>query len=119
MKNEKHCYRLKKAYWLSISENILLTLWCPATFGDLKKKTPKCMWLCAGITPFLSKDAASLLQCTRKKFFGWGSQIFCEWRHKWRTFKPPWPTLPDPGRQPLDGSISLKFLLENTVFIRV
>ena len=38
MKNEKHCYRLKKAYWLSISENILLTLWCPATFGDLKKK---------------------------------------------------------------------------------
>jgi len=28
---------------------------------------------------------------------------------KW---KPPWPTSPGPGRQPLDGSISLKFLLE-------
>ena len=27
-------------------------------------------------------------------------------------FRPPWPTLPDPGRQPLGGSISLKFLLE-------
>ena len=26
----------------------------------------------------------------------------------WRTFSPPWPTLPGPGHQPLDGSISLK-----------
>ena len=25
--------------------------------------------------------------------------------------RPPWPTLPGPGRQPLGGSISLKFLL--------
>ena len=32
--------------------------------------------------------------------------------NKWRTFRPPWPTLPGPGRQPLGGSISLKFLLE-------
>ena len=30
----------------------------------------------------------------------------------WRTFRPPWPTLPGPGHQPLGGSISLKFLLE-------
>jgi len=28
-------------------------------------------------------------------------------------FRPPWPTLPSPGRQQLDGSISLKFLLGN------
>jgi len=28
------------------------------------------------------------------------------------TSRPPCPTLPGPGRQPLDGSISLKFLLE-------
>ena len=27
-------------------------------------------------------------------------------------FRPPWPTLPGPGRQLLGGSISLKFLLE-------
>jgi len=27
-------------------------------------------------------------------------------------FRPPWPTLPGPGRQPLGGSISHKFLLE-------
>ena len=30
----------------------------------------------------------------------------------WRTFRPSWPTLPGSGRQRLDGSISLKFLLE-------
>ena len=29
-----------------------------------------------------------------------------------RTFRPPWPTMPGPGRQPIGGSISLKFLLE-------
>jgi len=27
-------------------------------------------------------------------------------------FKPPWPTLPGPGRQTLGGNISLIFLLE-------
>jgi len=56
-----------------------------------------------------SKKSSSLHS---KNFFGWGVQIFCEWRHKWRTFRPPWPTSPGPGLKPLDGSISLKFLLE-------
>jgi len=60
----------------------------------------------------VSKDTASLLVRTRKKFFAWGLRDFCEWHHKRRTFRPPWPTLPGPGRQPLGGSISLKFLLE-------
>jgi len=58
------------------------------------------------------KDVASLVVCILKKFFGWRVRIFGEWRHKWRTFKPPWPTLPGPRHQPLDGSILLKFLLE-------
>jgi len=57
----------------------------------------------------VSKDTASLVVCTWKKFFCLEGAFFCEWRHKWRTF---WPTLPGPERQPLDGSISLKFLLE-------
>jgi len=39
-------------------------------------------------------------------------RILCEWRHKWSTFRPPWPTSPGPGRQPFHGSISLDFLLE-------
>jgi len=26
----------------------------------------------------VSKDAASLVVCTRKKIFGWGVQVFCE-----------------------------------------
>jgi len=55
------------------------------------------------------KNAASLVDCTRI-FFSWG--VGCELRHKWRTFRPPWPTLPGPGPQPLGGNISLKFLLE-------
>jgi len=39
-------------------------------------------------------------------------------RHKWRTFRPPWPTVPVPGRQPLDSSISLKILLETKLQFR-
>jgi len=60
----------------------------------------------------VSKDVASLVVCTLKKFFGWGMQVFYEWRHKWRTF---WPPSPGPGRQLLDGSVSLKFLLETNL----
>jgi len=63
--------------------------------------------LCKG-----SKDMASLLVDTRKKLYGWDVPIFCEWCHKWVTFRPPWPTSPGPGLKLLDGSISLKFWLE-------
>jgi len=59
-----------------------------------------------------SNGSASLVDCTWKKFFVWRVRVFCEWRHKWRTFRLPWPTLLGPGRQPLGGSISLNFLLE-------
>jgi len=54
----------------------------------------------------------SLLVCTRKKNFWLGVRDFFEWCHKWRTFRPPWPTSPGPKPKPLDGSISLIFLLE-------
>jgi len=47
-----------------------------------------------------------------KKFFWLGGAGFCEWRCKWMTFRPPWPTSPGPGHKLLDGTISLKFLLE-------
>jgi len=58
------------------------------------------------------KNWTHLVVSTWKKFFAWGVRVFCEWRHKWRTFRPPWPTSPGPGLKLLDGSISLKFLLE-------
>jgi len=33
---------------------LVLTLWGPAAFGDLKKnKAPKRTWLCTGISPLL------------------------------------------------------------------
>jgi len=44
---------------------------------------------------------ARLVDCTRKKFYAWGLRVFCEWCHKWKTVRPPWPTLPGLGRQPL------------------
>jgi len=58
-----------------------------------------------------SKDVASLLVRTQK-IFCLGVRIFCEGCQTWKTFRPPWPTSPDPGLKLLDGSISLKFLLE-------
>jgi len=48
-----------------------------------------------------SNGSANLVDCTRKKFFCLGVRVFCEWRHKWRTFRPTWPNLPGPGCQPL------------------
>ena len=44
-----------------------------------------------------------------KKIFWLGVQIFYKWRHKWRTFRPPWPTSPSPRLKPLDGSIHWSF----------
>jgi len=61
-----------------------------------------------------SKEAVSLLVCTKN--FCLGVAVFCECRHKWRTFWPPWPTSPGPGPKPLDGSISLKVLLDSRLY---
>jgi len=49
---------------------------------------------------------------SKNNFLLGGLRIFCEWRHKWRTFRPPWPTSPGPRLKPLDGGILLKFLLK-------
>ena len=53
-----------------------------------------------------SKDSSSLQW--KKKWF-W---IFCEWCHKWNSFRPFLPNSSHPGFKPRDGSIALKFLLE-------
>ena len=59
-----------------------------------------------------SQSLKSLVAWTKNKMFCLRGEDFCEWRHNWKNFRPPWPTSCGPGRQPLDGSISLKFLLE-------
>ena len=68
---------------------------------------------CTGCGPGWSiKRCGKSFSLHSKKIFLLGECVFCEWRHKWRTFRPPWPTVLGPGRQPLSGSFSLKFLLE-------
>jgi len=41
-----------------------------------------------------------------------GFWVFCEWRHKWSSFRHFWSTSSGPGPKLLDSSILLKFLLE-------
>jgi len=58
----------------------IVTLWRPVAFGDFQKNTKTHVTLRGNFSgPVsatdlveVSKDAASLLVCTRKKFFGWG-----------------------------------------------
>ena len=106
-----------RTWGLSEAKVLHWTLWRPATFGDFRKKNAythvalrENISAPVRVTDLVeaSKDAASLLVRTRKTFFCLGAAFFCEWHHKWGTFRPPWP---GPGRQPLGGSISLKFLL--------
>ena len=59
-----------------------------------------------------AKSTRELFLKDSAKFFGFRFQIFCGWCHKWRTIRPPWPTSPGTELKMLDGSISLKFLLE-------
>jgi len=59
-----------------------------------------------------SNGSASLVDCTRKKFFGWGVRIFCDWRHKWSSFGVILAHVTWPRAQPLGQSVSLKFSLE-------
>jgi len=97
-----------------------LTLWCQAAFGNFRKKHRNA---CGFAQEFLRsgkcyrpgqsvKRRGKSSSLHSKKNFWLGVWIFCEWCHKWRTLRPPWPILPGPGSKPLDGSISLKFLLE-------
>jgi len=86
-----------------------LTPWHLGGFGDFCKKTA--VFGC--LTNVLASPPIALESCSMaqrigqssrlhsKKNFAWGVQVFCEWRHKWRTFRPLWPTLPGPERQPL------------------
>ena len=59
-----------------------------------------------------SNRSASLVDCTRKKIFAWGVRVFCEWRHKWSSFRVILAHVTWPRAQPLGQSVSLKFSLE-------
>ena len=85
----------------------LLTLLEPPGFGDFCKtnssfqlpyQRPSSSAHCARELFSSSNGSASLVDCTRKKFFAQGVGFFCEWRHKWRTFMPlahfAWPWAP-------------------------
>jgi len=89
--------------------------------GFSEKKPPKRTWLCVEVSPVRyalqtreksQKTRQVFSSALEKKNFCLGVAGFLWGHHKWRTFRPPWPTLPGPGRQPLGGSILLKFLLE-------
>ena len=67
---------------------------------------------CAGELFNGSNGSASLVDCTRKKIFGWGVQIFCDWRHTWSSFGVILAHVAWSRAQPLGQSVSLKFSLE-------
>jgi len=86
----------------------LITLWCPAAFEDVRKKSLnacgfawKYLYSYKGYGPGRGvKRRSKSSSMHSKKIFAWGMWVYCQWHHKWRTFRPPWPTLPGPGRQP-------------------
>ena len=49
---------------------------------------------------------------SKKNFLGWGVWIFCDWRHKWSSFRVILAHVAWPRAQPLGQSVSLKFSLE-------
>ena len=49
---------------------------------------------------------------SEKIFFGWGVRIFCDWRHKWSSFRVILAHVARPRAQLLGQSVSLKFSLE-------
>ena len=59
-----------------------------------------------------SKESASLVDYNRKNIFWLGVRLFCDWRHKWSSFRVILSHVARPGAQPLGQSVSLKFSLE-------
>ena len=60
----------------------------------------------------LENCSTSLQVCNEKNIFWFWVSVFCEWCHKWDSFRPLWPTSSGPRPKLLNGSSSLTFLLE-------
>ena len=109
---------------IEIGEKSLRFLWEPSTiyscfdFGlknssfRLPYQRPSSSADCARDLFKGSNRSASLVDCTRKKIFGWGVRIFCDWRHKWSSFSVILAHVAWHRDQPLGQSVSLKFSLE-------
>jgi len=98
-----------------------LTPWRLGGFGDFRKKNssfrlpyqrPSSSTDCARELFNGSKGSASLVDCTQKKNFAWGVRVFCEWCHKWSSFRVILAHVAWPRAQPLGQSVSLKISLE-------
>ena len=100
---------------------LLLTSWRLGGFGNFRKKNSSFRLLyqrpsssadCARELFNGSNELASLVDCTRKKNFAWGMRVFCEWRHKWSSFRVILAHVAWPRTQPLGQSVFLKFSLK-------
>ena len=98
--------------------SLLLTPWRLDGFGDFCKKNssfrlpyqrPSSYADCARELFNGSNGSASLVDCTQKIIFAWGVRVFCEWRHKWSSFRVIMAHVAWPRAQPLGQSVSLKF----------
>ena len=84
-----------------VRQSFRLPYQCPSSSADCARELFKG-----------SNGSASLVDCTPKKFWGWGMQIFCEWRYKWSSFGVILAHVAWPRAQPLGQSVLLKFSLE-------
>ena len=90
----------------------VLWFWPKTSSCQLPYERPSSSTDCARELFKGSTGSASLVDCNRKKFFGWGVQIFCDWRHKWSSFRVILAHVAWPRAQPLGQNVSLKFSLE-------
>ena len=113
--------RLEPVCKYTVLWNHALTPWRLGGFGNFCKKNSS-FWLpyqcpsssadCARELFNGSKGSANLVDCTRKKKFAWGVRVFCDWCHKWSSFRVILAHVAWPRTQPLGLSVSLKFSLE-------
>ena len=85
----------------SFCYDFFFNTWRPAAFGDFRKKTHQnahdfaweLLHSCTGYRPGRSvKRCGKSSSLHLKEIFWFGGADFCEWCHKWRNFRPPWPT---------------------------
>ena len=120
-----HAYSvLRHAYIFIFADLNTLTRWLPAydifvlrfrpknSSFRLPYQRPSSSADCARELFNSSNGSASLVDCTHKKFSWLGVWIFCDWRHKWSSFRVILGHVSWPRAQLLGQSVSLKFSLE-------